>query len=66
MDEQFSFGYWLRRQRLARDLRQAELARQLGIAPITLRKGAGAWELVIQKTGRSLCARTGPATARLC
>jgi predicted ATPase/class 3 adenylate cyclase/DNA-binding XRE family transcriptional regulator len=38
MEEQFSFGYWLRRQRLARDLRQAELAQQLGIAPITLRK----------------------------
>lgn len=38
MEEQFSFGYWLRRQRLARDLRQAELARRLGIAPITLRK----------------------------
>jgi transcriptional regulator with XRE-family HTH domain len=38
MSENFSFGYWLRRQRLARDLRQADLARQLGIAPITLRK----------------------------
>jgi predicted ATPase/class 3 adenylate cyclase len=38
MAENFSFGYWLRRQRLARDLRQAELAGQLGIAPITLRK----------------------------
>ncbi|HMQ34300.1 MAG TPA: helix-turn-helix domain-containing protein, partial [Chloroflexaceae bacterium] len=38
MDESFSFGYWLRRQRLARDLRQADLARQLGIARITLRK----------------------------
>jgi predicted ATPase/class 3 adenylate cyclase len=38
MEENFSFGYWLKRQRLARDLRQAELAEQLGIAPITLRK----------------------------
>jgi predicted ATPase/class 3 adenylate cyclase len=38
MEENYSFGYWLRRQRLARDLRQADLAQQLGIAPITLRK----------------------------
>lgn len=38
MDENFSFGYWLRRQRLARDLRQVDLAHQLGIARITLRK----------------------------
>ena len=38
MDEQFSFGYWLKRQRLARDMRQSELAAQLGIAAITLRK----------------------------
>jgi predicted ATPase/DNA-binding XRE family transcriptional regulator len=32
-----SLGYWLRRQRLARELQQADLARQLGIAPATLR-----------------------------
>lgn len=38
MGENYSFGYWLRRQRLARDLRQADLAGQLGVAPITLRK----------------------------
>ncbi|HEU5089864.1 MAG TPA: helix-turn-helix domain-containing protein, partial [Roseiflexaceae bacterium] len=38
MEENFSFGYWLRRQRLARDLRQGELAAQLGIARVTLRK----------------------------
>jgi predicted ATPase/transcriptional regulator with XRE-family HTH domain len=38
MEENFSFGYWLKRQRLARDLRQDELARQLGIATVTLRK----------------------------
>lgn len=38
MEENFSFGYWLRRQRLARDLRQADLAGQLGVAAITLRK----------------------------
>ncbi len=38
VEENFSFGYWLRRQRLARDLRQADFAQQLGIAPITLRK----------------------------
>ncbi|HEU5088473.1 MAG TPA: AAA family ATPase, partial [Roseiflexaceae bacterium] len=36
--EQFSFGYWLRRMRLAHGLRQAELAAQLGIATVTLRK----------------------------
>jgi predicted ATPase/transcriptional regulator with XRE-family HTH domain len=38
MDENFSFGYWLRRQRLARDLRQDDLASQLAIATSTLRK----------------------------
>jgi transcriptional regulator with XRE-family HTH domain len=38
MADSFSFGYWLRRQRLARDLRQADLAGRLGVAPITLRK----------------------------
>ena len=38
MEPNFSFGYWLKRQRLARDLRQADLAQQLGIATITLRK----------------------------
>lgn len=38
MDDNFSFGYWLRRQRLARDLRQDDLAAQLGVATITLRK----------------------------
>ncbi len=38
MDENFSFGYWLRRQRLARDLRQDDLATRLGIATVTLRK----------------------------
>lgn len=38
MEENFSFGYWLRRQRLARDLRQDDLATQLGIATVSLRK----------------------------
>lgn len=38
MDENFSFGYWLRRQRLARDLRQDDLANRLGIATVTSRK----------------------------
>jgi predicted ATPase/transcriptional regulator with XRE-family HTH domain len=38
MDENFSFGYWLRRQRLARDWRQGDLAARLGIATVTLRK----------------------------
>jgi ABC-type oligopeptide transport system substrate-binding subunit/transcriptional regulator with XRE-family HTH domain len=33
-----SFGYWVRRQRLALDLTQAALARQVGCAPITIRK----------------------------
>ena len=34
----FSFGYWVRRQRLALDLTQAALAQQVGCAPITIRK----------------------------
>lgn len=38
MDKNFSFGYWLRRQRLARDLRQDGLATRLGIATVTSRK----------------------------
>jgi predicted ATPase/transcriptional regulator with XRE-family HTH domain len=38
MDVTFSFGYWLRRQRLALDLTQAALAHCVGCAPITLRK----------------------------
>ena len=38
MEENFSFGYWLRRQRLARDWRQDELAARLGVATVTLRK----------------------------
>ncbi len=38
MDENFSLGYWLKRQRKARDLTQAELAQQVGIAQVTLRK----------------------------
>ncbi len=38
IDNNFSFGYWLLRQRLARDLRQDDLAAQLGVATITLRK----------------------------
>jgi transcriptional regulator with XRE-family HTH domain len=38
MDQNFSFGYWLKRQRLARDLQQSQLAAQLGIATVTLRK----------------------------
>lgn len=34
----FSFGYWVRRQRLALDLTQAALAREVGCATITIRK----------------------------
>jgi transcriptional regulator with XRE-family HTH domain len=33
-----SFGYWVRRQRLALDLAQAALAAQVGCATITIRK----------------------------
>lgn len=33
-----SFGYWLRRQRLARDLTQRQLADLVGCAPATVRK----------------------------
>src|SRR3712207_6264343 len=38
MDGSTSFGYWLRRQRKARDLTQAELARQLSCSEATIRK----------------------------
>ena len=38
MDPNYSLGYWLRRQRLAHDLLQSELAKRIGIAPISLRK----------------------------
>lgn len=34
----FSFGYWLKRQRKARDLTQVQLAQQVGVAVVTLRK----------------------------
>ncbi len=33
-----SFGYWVRRQRKALDLTQADLARQVGCAPVTIKK----------------------------
>jgi non-specific serine/threonine protein kinase len=33
-----SFGYWVRRQRLALDLTQAALARQVGCATVTIKK----------------------------
>lgn len=38
MDTTDSFGYWVRRQRKALDLTQAELARRAGCAEVTLRK----------------------------
>ncbi len=38
MDATDSFGYWVRRQRKALDLTQAELARRVGCAAVTLRK----------------------------
>ena len=38
LDPDLSFGEWLRRQRGGFGLTQAELARELGCAPITLRK----------------------------
>src|SRR3954451_1431414 len=38
MDEPTSFGYWVRRRRKALDLTQADLARRVGCAEITIRK----------------------------
>ena len=37
MDGNASFGYWVRRQRKALDLTQAELAQQVGCAEGTIR-----------------------------
>src|SRR5689334_7714188 len=41
MDESHSFGGWLRHRRRGLDLTQEELARQVGCAPITIRKIEG-------------------------
>ena len=41
MAEDWSFGKWLRRRRRELDLTQEELARQVGCAPITVRKIEG-------------------------
>ncbi len=38
MGESQSFGQWLRHQRRELDLTQEELSRQVGCAPITIRK----------------------------
>jgi transcriptional regulator with XRE-family HTH domain len=38
MDEPASFGYWVRRRRKALDLTQADLARQVGCAAVTIQK----------------------------
>src|SRR5262245_42777577 len=38
MDEPASFGYWVRRRRKALDLTQADLARKVGCALITIQK----------------------------
>jgi len=38
MVETASFGYWVRRRRKALDLTQAELARRVGAAAITIQK----------------------------
>jgi transcriptional regulator with XRE-family HTH domain len=37
MSETHSFGYWVRRRRKALDLTQAELARLVGCAEVTIR-----------------------------
>ena len=37
-DTTASFGYWIRRQRLALDLTQAALARRVGCATVTISK----------------------------
>src|SRR5688572_25705132 len=38
MENTASFGYWVRRQRRALDLTQADLARQVGCASVTIKK----------------------------
>ena len=38
MERSFSFGSWVRRQRKAIDLTQAELGRQVGCAVVTIQK----------------------------
>src|SRR5437867_6473315 len=38
MDEPTSFGYWVRRRRKALDLTQADLARRVGCAEVTIHK----------------------------
>jgi len=38
INENFSFGYWLKRQRKARDMTQVQLAQLAGVATVTLRK----------------------------
>src|SRR5215510_12658606 len=38
MDESASFGYWVRRRRKALDLTQADLARRVGCAEVTIQK----------------------------
>src|ERR671932_821374 len=38
MDEPASFGYWVRRRRKALDLTQADLARKVGCAEVTIQK----------------------------
>src|SRR6266545_2777945 len=38
MDLPSSFGYWVRRRRKALDLTQAELARRVGCAEVTIQK----------------------------
>jgi oligopeptide transport system substrate-binding protein len=41
MENTTSFGYWVRRRRKALDLTQANLARQVGCAPVTIKKIEG-------------------------
>ncbi len=38
VEEQFSFGAWVRRRRKALDLTQAALAQRVGCAEVTIRK----------------------------
>ena len=53
MDENLSFGYWLRRRRKALDLTQADVARLVGCALSTVRK----WEADERRPSKAIAER---------